>query len=89
MKLSLTIEFGRAETPKGIETLFLWVLFIAPVMFGRAETPKGIEPPRVCSCFATLVSLEEQKPQRGLKLFNFITKPVNYKVWKCRNPKGD
>ena len=36
------MQFGRAETPKGIETQILLPDGISH-MFRRAETPKGIE----------------------------------------------
>ena len=36
------MQFGRAETPKGIETIFTTHFKNSFLLFGRAETPKGI-----------------------------------------------
>ena len=58
--------FGRTETPKGIETSESAYLIIA-LVFGRTETPKGIETAFALAISTVLRSLEEQKPQRGLK----------------------
>ena len=62
---TLPTEFGRAETPKGIETNVRNGLKLH-YSFGRAETPKGIETSTSPYLLFLGIGLEEQKPQRGL-----------------------
>ena len=54
------MQFGRAETPKGIETFHCIVVLCTLWQFGSVETPKGIETiSRFFRKFFWFASLEE------------------------------